>query len=168
MFGLTTLGAIHTAISLVAVVSGAIALIRWREIRAASTLGRVYLITTVLTCLTGFGIFQHGGFGKPHVLGVVTLIVLAIGWVAGRGVFGRASRYVETACYSTSFFFHMIPGVTETGTRLPQGAPWFASPEDPALARIIGAVALVFLIGLIAQWWRLYRGAAPQAATASR
>ena len=31
---------------------------------------------TVITCLTGFGIFRHGGFGNPHVLGVVTLIVL--------------------------------------------------------------------------------------------
>jgi hypothetical protein len=39
----------------------------------------VYIWTTVLTCLTGFGIFQHGGFGKPHALGVITLLVLAAG-----------------------------------------------------------------------------------------
>jgi len=35
-------------------------------------------IATAITSPTGFGIFQHGGFGKPHVLGIVTLLVLAI------------------------------------------------------------------------------------------
>ena len=38
---------------------------------------------TVLTCLTAFGIFQHGGFGKPHALGIVTLILLGMAYVAG-------------------------------------------------------------------------------------
>jgi len=81
MFGLTQLGVIHTAISLIAVAAGLIALLRDREISPRNTLGKVYVITTVLVCLTGFGIFQHGGFGKPHVLGIITLIVLGIAYV---------------------------------------------------------------------------------------
>ncbi len=36
---------------------------------------------TILTCVTGFGIFQHGGFGKAHMLGIITLVVLAIAWL---------------------------------------------------------------------------------------
>jgi len=28
-------------------------------------------------------IFQHGGFGKPHALGIVTLILLGMAYVAG-------------------------------------------------------------------------------------
>ena len=83
MLGLTPLGAIHTAISLVALASGVLALVRHLEISPAAWLGRVYVWTTVLTCLTGFGIFQHGGFGKPHALGIVTLIVLGL---AGLGL----------------------------------------------------------------------------------
>jgi cytochrome b subunit of formate dehydrogenase len=46
-------------------------------------LGNIYVLATVITCLSGFGIFQHGGFGKPHVLGIITLVVLAVAWVAG-------------------------------------------------------------------------------------
>ncbi len=61
MFGLTQLGMIHTAISLVAVAAGLIALVRDKEISPRNMLGKVYVITTVLVCLTGFGIFQHGG-----------------------------------------------------------------------------------------------------------
>ncbi len=70
MLGLTSLGLVHTAISLVAVVAGAIALFRYRRIAWATLAGKVYIATTALTCTTGFGIFQHGGFGKPHALGI--------------------------------------------------------------------------------------------------
>ncbi|MCW0207204.1 MAG: hypothetical protein OJK14_08885, partial [Achromobacter sp.] len=84
MFGLTTLGAIHTAISLVALAAGASALLRQREIPARTMLGQTYIWATVLTCLTGFGIFQRGGFGAPHVLGILTLAVLLVAALAGR------------------------------------------------------------------------------------
>jgi uncharacterized membrane protein len=91
MFGLTNLGLIHTAISVVALATGAAALVRDKEITSRNGLGQIYLWTTVITCLTGFGIFQHGGFGKPHMLGVLTLLVLGAAAVAERtGLFGRS------------------------------------------------------------------------------
>src|SRR5882672_954021 len=101
MFGLTPLGVIHTAISLIAVAAGFIALIRDKEISPRNGIGKIYVIATVLTCLTALGIFQHGGFGKPHALAIITLVVLGVALVAGRStLFGRASRYVETVGYS--------------------------------------------------------------------
>ncbi|SEA88429.1 hypothetical protein [Variovorax sp. YR216] len=156
-YGLTPLGTVHTAISLVAVITGLIALFRFREIAMNTRAGRVYVIATVLTCLTGFGIFQHGGFGKPHALGIVTLVVLAVAWQAGRSnVFGRLSPYVAMVSYSLTFFFHMIPGVTETATRLPLGAPWVADPDaSPVLQAIIGGLFVVFLLGATLQVLRL-------------
>src|SRR6187402_3169011 len=81
--GLTSLGIVHTVISLVAVAAGLIALIRDQEISSRDRIGKTYVFTTVLTCLTGFGIFQHGGFGAPHVLGIITLAVLFLAWKAG-------------------------------------------------------------------------------------
>lgn len=155
MLGLTNLGIIHTAISLVAVGAGAVALIRDRAIMSRNGVGQLYIWTTVLTCLTGFPIIQHGGFGKAHVLGVVTLLVLVVAALAGKGKFGRASRYVEVVSYSATFFFHMIPTFTETATRLPVGAPLAASPEAPGLQAAIGAVFVVFLIGATLQVRRL-------------
>lgn len=78
MLGLTSLGIFHTAIGLIAIAAGAVALIRDKAIDPARRVGQVYLSTTLITVLTGFGIFQHGGFGKPHALGVLTLLVLAL------------------------------------------------------------------------------------------
>ncbi len=156
MLGLTTLGTIHTAISLVAVFAGYAMLVRDRQIVAASPLGQVYIWTTVLTCLTGFGIFQHGGFGKPHVLGIVTLVTLAVAAVAGRTqLFGAASRYVETLSYTATLFFHMVPAITETSTRLPLGKPWIASAESPELQPIVGGTFVVFLVIAGLQVWKL-------------
>ena len=158
MFGLTPLGVVHTAISLVALAAGIWALVRDHRILPGSTLGRVYIWTTVLTCLTGFGIFQHGGFGKPHALGVLTLIVLAVALAAPRvAALGRAAPYLQTLGLSLTFFFHLIPGATETFTRLPMGAPVFSSPEDPTLQKIVGALFLGYVIGAVLQARRLRR-----------
>ncbi|MDM0014389.1 hypothetical protein QTH87_18255 [Variovorax sp. J22P168] len=161
MFGLTTLGVIHTAISLVALAAGLASILRYREIAGRTTLGQTYVWATVLTCLTGFGIFQRGGFGAPHVLGILTLVVLAVAAVAGRTqLFGRASRYVETIAYSTTLFFHMIPGLTETFTRFPAGAPLFSSPEDPALQKAVGVCFALLIVGCIFQVRRIRAGGA--------
>jgi len=156
MFGLTSLGVIHTAISLVAVAAGLIALVRDKQITSGNRLGQVYFVTTLLTAVTGFGIFQHGGFGKPHALGILTLLVLVVIMVAYRTQFyGRWSRVVEVVGYSATFLFHMIPAVTETTTRLPLGAPLLASAEAPALQVATAVMGLLFLIGAYFQVRRL-------------
>jgi uncharacterized membrane protein len=153
MLGLTTLGIVHTAISLVAVFCGFYALFRDKEISLKNRLGQTYVVTTLLTALTGFGIFQHGGFGPPHVLGVLTVLALAVGTVAATtALFGRASRYVQAISFTTTLLlFHMIPGFTESLTRLPPGAPLAASPEAPLLKGILAVLLVVLLIALVLQ-----------------
>jgi uncharacterized membrane protein len=156
MFGLTQLGVVHTAISLVAVAAGIVAFFRYGRISPSNMAGKVYVVATVLTCLTSFGIFQHGGFGKPHALGIITLVVLAIAALAGRTfLFGRASAYVETVSYTATFLFHMIPGITETSTRLPLGAPLLPSADAPELKTATGVLFVLFLLGAAYQVWRL-------------
>jgi uncharacterized membrane protein len=129
-----------------------IAFFRDKKIDPRNRLGRVYVVTTALTALTGFGIFQHGGFGKPHALGILTLVVLAIAVLASRSrLFGRYSAYVETVGFSLTFFFHMIPGVTETTTRLPLGAPLLPNADAPELLVAAGVMFMLFLLGAAMQ-----------------
>ncbi len=156
MLGLTPLGVFHTAVSLVAVAAGIVALVRDKEITARNLVGKIYVITTIITCLTGFGIFQHGGFGKPHILGIITLVVLGIAGLAETTrLFGRASAYVATVAYSATFLFHLIPGITETSTRLPLGAPLVANADAPVLQVAAGLLFVAFLIGATLQVLRL-------------
>jgi len=105
-----------------------------------------------LTTLTGFPIFRHGTAGPPHVVGVLTLIVLALAVVAGRfRAFGRASAYVETIGYPTSVLLLMIPAVTETLTRVPPSAPLVASPEEPIFPVLYAGLLVLFLAGVTSQ-----------------
>lgn len=155
MLGLTTLGTIHPAISLVALAAGIIALIRDKEISPRNFVGKLYIWTTVLTCLTGFPITQHGGFGKPHALGIITLLVLVVAALAGKSKFGHASRYVEVVSYSATFFFHWIPTIVETTTRLTVGAPLITNRDGPELQAATGVLFLIFLMGASVQVLRL-------------
>ena len=156
MLGLTTLGTFHTAISLIALAAGFVALTRYREISMASTSGRVFVGGTALSCLSGLGIFQHGGFGNPHVLALVTLVVLGVALAAEyANAFARLSRYVRTIGYSLAFFFHFIPGTVETLTRLPLGAPYLSGAQDAKAQPIVGFFFLLFLIGATLQVLRL-------------
>jgi uncharacterized membrane protein len=159
MLGLTNLGTIHTAIALLAVAAGAMAYFRYGNISLRTRRGQAYVSLTVITCLTGFGIFEHGGFGKPHMLGILTLLVLALAVAAGKGsLFGRRAIYVETIAYSLTYFFHFIPATAETATRLPVGAPWADSPEAPQVLLVTGLFFAAFLVGVGLQLRRLRRG----------
>ena len=156
MSGLTSLGIIHTAISLIAVAAGVVALVRTGEISPETRSGRVYVITTVVTCITGFGIYQHGGFGKPHALGVLTLLVLAgVALAARTQLFGRVSPHVQTIGLSATFLFHMIWAITETSTRLPLGNPLLTSQDAPQLQAATGVLGLLFVAGAVLQARRL-------------
>jgi len=155
-FGLSTLGFIHTAISLVALVTGFILIVRDRSISPNARFGPTYLVTTLITAATALGIFRHGSFGPPHMLAILTLAALVLGWAATyMRIFGRAAPYVEAVCYSATYLFHLIPGFTETLTRLPVGAPIAASAQDPILQVIAAALLALYVVWVAWQVWRL-------------
>ena len=154
MLGLTTLGAIHTAIGLVAIGLGFWALARDREI-LWNRLGQAYLFLTFITAATGLPIFRHGGFGPPHVLALMTFVALGLGILAATTtVFRDWSRVVRIVSFTSTFLFHAIPGFTESLIRLPVAKPFAASPEDPVMRPIYGTLLALYALGL---WLQLRR-----------
>ncbi|RCW68742.1 hypothetical protein [Pseudorhodoferax soli] len=154
MFGLTPLGLVHTAISLVALWTGLHSLLRGGAIDPRGGLGRIYLWATVLTCLTSFGIFRHGGFNAGHGLGVLTLLVVGVALLPLRAAWWR---YAQTLLWTLTLFLHMVPGLNETFTRLPVGAPLFTGPDDPRLQASIGVVFVVFAVVMLLQLLQMWR-----------
>lgn len=153
MFGLTFLGLVHTAVSLLAIVAGACALARDSEIAPGNRLGRLYLAATALTAASGLMIFQHGGFRIGHWFAVLTLLAVAVGTVAAiTPLFGRAARYVQAVFYSSTMLIHLITGSAETLTRLPPSAPLITAANAFVFKYIIGGLTLAFLAALAAQF----------------
>jgi uncharacterized membrane protein len=161
MFGLTQLGVVHTAISLIAVAAGVVSFFRYGSISLRTGTGQIYVVMTVLTCLTGFPIMRFGAFGPAHAVGVLTLAVLAFAWTLEKREFlGSASRAVETVAYTTTFFLHMIPAINETTTRVPLSAPLAAGPNDPLVLGLVTIAFVLFLLGATFQVLRLRGGRA--------
>jgi hypothetical protein len=121
-------GLLHTAISLIAVATGPIALVRYKQISSKHRVGKVHVVMTIFTGVIAFSIFRHGGFGEPHASDIVTLVVLGVAGAAGySNLFGPGS-----------FLFHLIPGATETTTRLPVGACVWRD-ADAAASQVVAA-----------------------------
>jgi hypothetical protein len=164
--GLVPLGIFHTLVGVVALVSAAIALVRRKEISPSDRAGQVYLAATLVTAATAFGIFRHGGFTPGHGLAIMTIVAIAIGALAkATTIFGGAAHMVQAIAFTSTLLFHAIPTVTEGLTRLPPGAPVYASGEDPAFQKIYGVILVLFIVGLTMQirWLRSSRATtAPQ------
>lgn len=165
MLNISPFGMFHTAIALVAVFFGIQSLVRYGEIGTRTRSGALYVWLTAATAFTGLFIFRHGGFGAPHMLAIATLVVLAVAAMAERAGGSGLARYVTVLGNSLTLFFHLIPGLTETGTRIPIGDPAFTGPEDPVLKAIVGVGFLVYLAGAAVQAMRIRRGLRTAAAT---
>jgi uncharacterized membrane protein len=152
---LSSFGLMHTLISLIAVAAGIAELARHHDIHPSRFLGTVFVAATVGACLTGFGIFRHGGFGTAHLFGVFTLLVLGLAILAGKTkIFGNASRNVEMLSYTATFVLHFIPAFTETATRLPVGNPLVVDRDGLAPK---AASAIIFGLYLAFAWYQLKR-----------
>ena len=78
---LSAFTALHVIISLVGIVSGLIVLFGLLSAKRLDGLTALFLLTTVLTSVTGFGFpFEH--LLPSHKVGIISLIVLAIAILA--------------------------------------------------------------------------------------
>ena len=157
---LSTLGIVHTVISVVPVVAGLYAFSKYAAIVPKSNSGRLYLITLLLSVLTSFGLSSTGGFNEGHAIGIVALIAVAFSLIIGRlGWLGRLNRYLQALSMSFTFFLLMIPGINETLSRLPPTSPIGNGPDSAPVKTTIAVWAAVFLIGICLQAWSMHRRA---------
>ena len=146
------LGWFHTAMGVVALVSGAIALLAHKEITLDTRSGQLYLATTLLTAATALAIFQRGEFGPGHALAILTLAALFVGLVAAKTrLFGGLSRYVQALGFSATLLFHCIPAITDGLLRLPVGDPVLDSINSPVLKICYLVLLALFLTGITMQ-----------------
>lgn len=76
IFGLSTFGFVHTALSLLALVSGLVVVMGLLAARRLDALTALYLASAVAANVTGFGF--SASFGIPHYIGSAALVVLLV------------------------------------------------------------------------------------------
>lgn len=157
MFGISPLGWVHTLGSLPAIPAAFYMFARYSRIVPRSGVGRLYLASMLIGGLTVF-LVAHAPVS--NVVGVLTLLFLAIGYTAGRvhGL-GRAARYIETICLSVTAFLLMLPTVSEVLRRVPDGHPIVTRLDSPLLLGAQASLVVLLIVGLTVQIVALRRSA---------
>ena len=149
---ISPLGWFHTALGVIALLSGIVTLVRYKEITLRTTSSKIYLLATLITAATALAIFQRGTFGPGHALAIMTLLALFVGTIAATtSLFGKFSRYMQALSYSATLLFHCVPAVTDGLMRLPVGNPVVASFDDPLLRTCYLVLLVLFLVGITLQ-----------------
>ncbi|HEY1491277.1 MAG TPA: hypothetical protein VGF35_01500 [Steroidobacteraceae bacterium] len=136
---------LHVVISLIGIATGLLALIAMGNGRDPRVLTATFLLTTVLTSVTGF-FFHSAHFGPPHVIGVVSLAILAVALYA---LYGQhltnawRGTYVVTA--AVALYLNCLVGVIQAFQKI--AALHALAPtqtKEPPL--VIGQLLLLVLI----------------------
>ncbi|WP_459460177.1 hypothetical protein [Rhizobium sp. No.120] len=155
MFGITPLGWLHTLGSLPAIPTAAYMLIRYGRITPRSVAGRIYFVCMLIGGLT---IFLVAKAPASPAIGIATLVVVCAGYSINKMPFlGRLQTYLETFLLSLSVFILMVPSVSETLRRVPDGHPIVADPDSPILKVALGILGTMLVAGLAAQFLSLAR-----------
>lgn len=162
MFGITPLGWLHTLGSLPAIPAAAYMLVRYGRIVPRSIAGRIYFVCMVIGGLT---VFLVAVAPESPFIGAATLLVLFAGYAVGRvKILGRVRWYMETFLLSLSVFLLMVPSVSETLRRVPDGHPIAADLGSPILKGALAALAAMLVLGLAAQFIYLFKFKVSQSA----
>lgn len=157
MFGISPLGWLHTLGSLPAIPLALYMLSRHGRIVPRSAAGAVYFVSMLIGGATVFLVAKEP---VSNAIGLVTLLLLVAGYAAGAiPALGRAARYIETVCLSTTVFLLFLPAVSETLRRVPDGHPIVSDPKAPLLLSVQAGLLVALILGLAMQWIWLRRSA---------
>ncbi|TFF04862.1 hypothetical protein EXW72_20915 [Pseudomonas sp. BCA14] len=155
MFGISALGWIHTLGSLPAIPLAAYMFIRSGRIVPRSAPGRFYLVSMLIGA---FSVFLVAKQPVSNLIGVITIALLVAGYGVGHVAWlGRARAYLETIFLSLTAFFLMVPTVSETLRRVPDGHPFVTDLKSPVLIGAQASIAVALIIGVTAQMMYLRR-----------
>jgi len=162
MFGISPIGWVHTLGSLPAIPVAFYMFARYGRIVPRSRLGLIYFVSMLIGATSAFLVATQA----PSIgIAAVTLVFLFIGYGAGRlPTLGRAATYLETVALSLTAFLLMVPTVTETLRRVPDGHPFVTDMKSPLLLGAQGSLLAILVIGLTAQLIFLRRQGRPASA----
>jgi hypothetical protein len=142
---------VHVLISLMGIVSGIVVLLAMLRGHYARYWVGCFLVTTIATSATGF--MFHSKFGPAHVIGVLSLVVLAVTLTAlyGFKLQGRwRSVYVVSA--AIALYLNIFVGVVQTFQKVAYFHSLAPTQSEPPFAIAQGIVLLAFVaLGIVAE-----------------
>jgi hypothetical protein len=136
---------IHIILSLIGILSGLVVLYGLLAGTLSSAWTAIFLVTTILTSLTGFPLPPYG-FDPPRAVGVISLVLLALA-VAAYYVFHLtgAWRWIFVASSVAALYLNVFVGVVQSFMKLPFLQPLAPTQSEPPFVVTQGVVLIVFI-----------------------
>jgi hypothetical protein len=149
ILGMSTFGFVHTALSLLAVVSGLVVVAGLLAAKRLEAWTAIYLASALATTLTGFGF--PGSFGIPHYVGLVALAFLLVAIVARYGFrLAGAWRPIYAAAAVLGVWSLVFFVVGEAFLRTPLKALAPTLTELPFLLTELAALVMFVTLAIMA------------------
>ncbi|WP_375187018.1 hypothetical protein [Sphingobium yanoikuyae] len=138
--------ALHVAISLVGIVSGLVALPAMARGHVLPKMQGLFLVTTLLTSLTGF-LFPFRGFTPAIGVGILSTLVLIIAFAAfyGLGLRGRA-RGIYAVTATIALWLNLFVLVVQGFLKVPALNRLAPTGTEPPFLAAQGLLLIVMLI----------------------
>jgi hypothetical protein len=142
---------IHVALSLVGLVAGLIVLYGLLKGRGYGGWTALFLVTTILTSVTGFPLPPFG-FDPPRMVGILSLVLLVVA-VAGYYLFHLAGawRWIYVVTAMAALYLDAFVGVIQAFAKIPslhELAP--TQSEPPFVVAQVAVLAFFVILGFVA------------------
>jgi hypothetical protein len=146
-----TYTSIHSILSLIAILTGLLAVIALFNARQPSLSTMVFLATAVLTSATGFG-FSFNGLLPSHVVGIIALIILAVVIFARFFAhYAGAWRWIYPAGIVASLYFLVFVAIAQAFAKIDVLKSAAPTQSEPPFAIAQAIVLVIFVIlGILA------------------
>ena len=141
----STFTLVHVLLSLVGIFAGLLVVYGFLKGRLIDGLNGVFLVTTILTSVTGF-LFHSAQFGPPHFVGIISLVLLGFA-VAALYAFNLAGpwRLIYAATATLSLYLNVFVGVVQAFQKISFLQPLAPTQSEPPFAVAQGLVLVIFL-----------------------
>ena len=137
---------LHTAISLVAIASGLIVLAGMLRARRLPGWTVLFLVTTVLTSVTGF-MFPINGLTPAIIFGVISIVILAIALMAlyVKHLSG-AWRWIYVTTALAALYLNVFVLIVQSFQKVPALQKLAPTQSEPPFAIAQGVALIAFLV----------------------
>ena len=148
---------LHVVISIAAILSGLVVFAAMAaNFERDGGLNAFFLVTTILTSVTGF-FFHSKAIGPPHIVGVISLVILAIALVA---LYGRKLEGIWRGTFIVTsimaLYLNCFVLVVQAFQKIPSLNAFAPKGTEPPFVAAQGATLVLFLVlGFLA--FRRYR-----------
>ena len=142
----STFTLVHVVISLIGIFTGLIVVLGMLGGKRLDALTAIFLATTVATSVTGFGYPIHH-FGPPHIVGVISLVVLVIALLARYAMHLRGAwRWIYVVTAVIELYLNVFVAIVQAFQKVPALNALAPTQKEPPFAIAQLAALVIFIL----------------------